>query len=49
MMLKVKYSPMYYIKIQKSNDLMSESFTLHEKCPNTELFLVRIFLYFDQK
>ena len=23
--------------------------TLHEKCPNSELFLVRIFLFSDQK
>ena len=26
---------------------MHKAETLHEKCPNTELFLVRIFLYFD--
>ena len=26
---------------------MLKAETLHEKCPNTELFLIRIFLYFD--
>ena len=27
----------------------SKAFTLREKCPSTELFLVRIFLYSDHK
>ena len=27
------------------NWLYSQAFALREKCPNTELFLVRIFLY----
>ena len=29
--------------------LQTFMFTLHEKCPNTEFFLIRIFLYSDQK
>ena len=29
------------------NLLMASAHAVHEKCPNTELFLVRIFLYLD--
>ena len=29
--------------------LFSQYYPLHEKCPNTELFLACIFLYSDQK
>ena len=31
--------------VKKSEKLMKIVNTLREKCPNTELFLVRIFLY----
>ena len=31
------------------NSFLAEHHPLREKCPNTEFFLVRIFLYSDQK
>ena len=31
------------------HEILSEDSALREKCPKTELFLVRIFLYWDWK
>ena len=36
----------YYLAVLKHFNIWSEA--PHEKCPNTELFLVRIFLYSDR-
>ena len=53
-----KYSFQYFLKKKMENLIQSpvlhsfafaENDVLREKCPNTELFLVRIFLYSDQK
>ena len=43
------FSPMFHFYTLETSENLCFAFALNEKCPNTEFFLVRIFLYLDQK